>query len=282
MNTHFSDIKKHLFRIIIIGALLCLLIVYPFLPGDYEAIATTLSLMVQVFGLLGLPLSVIGICWWMVPTSKKLWATTAYIVGIALALIQLLIAILSIGYAFAALVLLGFSVLFYYLFQKLQLFGSNNRKRFNAAAIYLTVLPLCCFIMQLLVSQPLTRYSRNKAIQNATGMISEIEAYHQKCGSYPPTLQAQWKDYSPNIVGIEKYFYSPQGKAYNLQFEQPRFLLDRFGTREWVVYNPRDENSSYSHTSWYFRLSPGEVMRTQGWYSSGNTGYPHWKYFLFD
>ena len=94
------------------------------------------------------------------------------------------------------------------------------------------------------------------------------------------TLQAQNKDYYPDITGVEKYLYAPHKKGYNLSFEQPRFLLDQIGTREWVVYNPLDENSVYSHTAWLLPTEQSEP--SQGWYASGNTGHAHWKYFLFD
>jgi hypothetical protein len=80
---------------------------------------------------------------------------------------------------------------------------------------------------------------------------------------------------------VERYVYVPQGDSYNLSFEQPRFLLDRFGTREWVVYNPRDEHRVYSHTAWLLP-PPGVAEASQGWYASGETGHAHWMYFLFD
>ena len=67
----------------------------------------------------------------------------------------------------------------------------------------------------------------------------------------------------------------------DLSFEQPRFLLDRFGTREWVVYNPRDQHRAYSHIAWLLP-SPDVAEPNQGWYASGRTDHPHWMYFLFD
>src|SRR5690606_15387405 len=98
---------------------------------------------------------------------------------------------------------------------------------------------------------------------------------------YPASLQAQNRDYYPDTVGVERYIYVPQGDSYNLSFEQPRFLLDRFGTREWVVYNPNDEHRVFSHTAWLL-TAPHLTERSQGWYAAYATTHPHWKYFWFD
>jgi hypothetical protein len=91
-----------------------------------------------------------------------------------------------------------------------------------------------------------------------------------------------YKDYYPNTVGVEKFHYLPFGNSYNLSFEQPRFFLDIIGTKEWVVYNPKDEHRVYSHTSWFLLLSPEESEIRQGWYSSADTKHKHWKSFFFD
>lgn len=117
---------------------------------------------------------------------------------------------------------------------------------------------------------------------NSAEFIRDIEAYHDAYGHYPVSLAAMWKDYDPNVVGIEKYHYSPHGDTYNLFFEQPRFFFDNIGTREWVVYNPQDEHRMYSHTAWLLQLSPEELERSQGWYAVHTGSRPHWKYFWFD
>jgi hypothetical protein len=152
---------------------------------------------------------------------------------------------------------------------------------FHPAPVYLVCLPMLALAAQLALVAPMTRASRDRAIANASAFIDDIEQYHARHGRYPASLQAQNRDYYPDVVGVERYIYVPQGDSYNLSFEQPRFLLDRFGTREWVVYNPRDEHRVYSHTAWL--LPPPEVAEpSQGWYASGETGYAHWMYFLFD
>ena len=128
----------------------------------------------------------------------------------------------------------------------------------------------------------MTNFSRNHAIDSSREFIGHIEAYRAEYGRYPTSLLAMWKDYYPDVVGIEMFHYTPSNSAYNLFFEQPRFLLDNIGTREWVVYNPGDEHQIFSHTAWFLLLTPEELERSQGWYAVHETSQPHWRYFWFD
>lgn len=138
-------------------------------------------------------------------------------------------------------------------------------------------MPSIALVAQLMLATPLTERSRSIAIENSAEMIRDIEAYYAENGHYPASLFAVWPDYSPRVIGISQYHYEQNGEAYNLIFEQPRFLLDDFGAREFVIYNPRDEQAITSHAMW--RLSHPEL---QGWYAVHDVGTPHWKYFLFD
>ncbi|MCA2968543.1 MAG: hypothetical protein INH43_08515 [Acidobacteriaceae bacterium] len=117
---------------------------------------------------------------------------------------------------------------------------------------------------QLLLAAPMARASRDRAIANVSPYIADIEQYHARHRRYPVSLQAQHRDYHAKVVGVERNVYVQQGYSYNLSFEQPRFLLDRFGTREWVVYNQRDVHRVYRHTAWL--LPPPKVAEPrQGW-----------------
>ncbi len=64
------------------------------------------------------------------------------------------------------------------------------------------------------------------------------------------------RDYSTGVTGIEKYFYTNDDSTYNVYFDQPKFLLDRFGTLEFVVDNPHDNHVVTSHASWNTRWAP--------------------------
>jgi len=153
----------------------------------------------------------------------------------------------------------------------------NKEQDSRVLPLYLILVPGVLLAVQLLFAAPLTEWSRNRVIKNSAEIVHDIEAYKTKHGQYPVSLFAVWPDYAPGVIGIEQYDYEPQGQSYNLIFEQPKFLLDDFGAREFVVYNPSDEHQIVSHAAW--RLSDPEL---HGWYAERDTGTPHWRYFLFD
>jgi hypothetical protein len=160
--------------------------------------------------------------------------------------------------------------------------SSANKELFPFFPINLIVIPVYILAIQLLIAKPITEWSRDRTIFNANEYIRDIENFKSKNGYYPKTLQAMYKDYYPQTVGIEKFHYLCFGDAYNISFEQPRFFLDVIGTKEWVVYNPKDEHRVYSHTSWFLLLSPEQAEGSQGWYTSTTTKHQHWKSFFFD
>jgi len=141
---------------------------------------------------------------------------------------------------------------------------------------------LAVLIFQIAAAAPLTAASRARAIASSAEMIANIEAYREAQGRYPNSLLGVWKDYYPRVVGVERYYYRPERDAYNLYFEQPRFLLDNIGTREFVVYNPRDEHFMVSHPSCMLRLTPAQFASYGGWYEVHDAETDHWRYFWFD
>ncbi len=275
-----TKIATHITLLFVLTALIALGIAYPFLSGDYDRLAVPISTMIQVFGLVGLGLVPVGALWLLIPKYKFGFAITALIIGTFVILIISLFATLSVGKSFGVLSILLWKLCIVVLIPKLKSLNLNTENKSNWLPVYLIYLPIFTLLLQLTIAKPLTQFSRNRAIENAYRFIRHIEEYNSQKGQYPLTLQAQNKDYYPDVVGIEKYLYAPHKKSYNLSFEQPRFLLNIFGTREWVVYNPLDENSVYSHTAWLLPTEQAEP--SQGWYASGNTKHLHWKYFLFD
>jgi hypothetical protein len=286
--------KRHLLRLIILFAAILLGIIYPYLPASWDPLAGPFSLTAQLLTTGWLPLVPLGIAWLIYEVRARprrplpavdrgyRWAVASMIVGS----IPVLLVGLIVGFGASRLMGLGVLVVWVYLLflwrRSLPTIKSPGSAFQNPAPIYLIVVPLVSLALQMLLAEPFTTFSRNRAMENSVEFIRDIEAYRQAHGRYPVTLDAQWKDYSPEIAGIEKYRYALQGDAYNLFFEQPRFFFDDFGVREWVVYNPLDEQRMYSHTSWFLLLSPEEVARTQGWFAVRDAGAPHWKAFLFD
>ena len=275
-----TKLAIHIILLVVLTAFLTLGIAYPFLSGDFDELAIPISTMIQVFGLVGLALVPVGVLWLVMPKYKFGYAVTALIISTLVILIICLFATLSVGYSLGVLILLLWTFIVILVIPKIKSLKEQKQNKVIWLPVYLIYLPVVTLLLQLTLSKYLTQLSRNRAIQNADRFIRHIEEYHTKQGQYPLTLQAQNKDYYPDVVGVEKYLYAPHRKGYNLSFEQPRFLLDKFGTREWVVYNPLDENSVYSHTAWL--LPTEQTEPSQGWYASGNTGHQHWKYFLFD
>ncbi|MFM7092409.1 MAG: hypothetical protein ACKOZZ_16535 [Bacteroidota bacterium] len=275
-----TKIGTNIILLLVLTALIALGIAYPFLSGDYDRLAVPISTMIQVFGLVGLGLVPVGALWLLIPKYKFGFAITTLIIGTFVILIIALFATLSVGKSFGVLTILLWTFSIILLMPKIKSEKLNAENKYNWLPVYLIYLPVFTLLLQLTMAKPLTQLSRNRAIENAYRFIRHIEEYHTQQGQYPLSLQAQNKDYYSDVVGVEKYLYAPHKKGYNLSFEQPRFLLDKFGTREWVVYNPLDENSVYSHTAWL--LPTDQAEPSQGWYASGETGHLHWKYFLFD
>lgn len=117
---------------------------------------------------------------------------------------------------------------------------------------------------------------------NADELIRAIERHRATFGRYPTTLLALHKDYSPAVIGVERYHYAPHGDAYTLFFEQPRFVFDDIGARELVGYNQLDQHVIPSHASWILIWSPAQLATSQGWFAAADLPQPHWRAFLFD
>lgn len=270
---------KHLFIATVVLVVMVVGMLYPFLPGRYDAMAIPVSLLIQVFGIVALPMSLLGLVWMVFPVRRKLLIGLTKGWAFFMMLVLIILAYFQGGLMMAIIAAILFAIFF---LRGLALISALEVDKANVVPIYFMVVPIGICLIQLLVATPLTSWSRDRAIRNAEEYINDLEGYKARQGAYPMTVQAMYKDYSPGVVGVERYHYLPFRASYNLSFEQPRFLLDIPGTKEWVVYNPVGEQRVYSHTSWFLLLSPDELERSQGWYHSGSTGHRNWKYFYFD
>ena len=277
-----KSIIKHIVIMIGIVAILTFCILYPFLPGEYDLLAQPVSFFVQGFAGISLLFSIVGILWLTMPAKHYAFTTAVLYLSTFITAVLSFFVFLAESKIIGITLFLAWAIIFLRLKNKLCTSKKTVPNLFNFIPLYLIVLPVVILIIQLVLTKPVTQWSRSNAIENAEELIRLLEDFHSKYGRYPETLQAMHKDYHPRIAGIEKYHYSPIGDSYNISFEQPKFLFDEIGTREWVVYNPKDEHRVYSHTRDFLLLSPEELERSQGWYASGNAGHSHWKYFLFD
>lgn len=53
----------HIFRMVALTACLALCMLLPFLPGRYDSLSVPLSMMAQLFGIVGLLVVPVGIVW---------------------------------------------------------------------------------------------------------------------------------------------------------------------------------------------------------------------------
>jgi len=271
---------SHISKQVIVLTLLILGIIYPYFSGAFDRLAMPLSTIIQGFGILGIILSLLGLIWLLMPSKYKIFTIISiYVFGFLVVVFTFFAYLISgILFGISILLILGLLLLKY----RQRIIVPFEREAIAFVPIYLIVLPVSILTVQLLIAKPITDWSRDRTISNAKDYVRDIEIFYTRNGYYPKTLQAMYKDYYPNTVGVEKFHYLPFGNSYNLSFEQPRFFLDIAGTKEWVVYNPRDEHRVYSHTSWFLLLSPQESEIRQGWYSSADTKHKHWKSFYFD
>jgi hypothetical protein len=269
---------------------------YPFLPGKYDPLAVTLSTLAQLFGTAGLLLVPLGVLWLVFELRERIqrnrnlphpirgfyFAITALIAASIVAIAVSLLILFGIGVSFGLLALALWSYTVSRLIPRLKLLKTADAKNLNPTPLYLIVIPTVVLLFQITLAAPATQFSRNLAIRNSAELINDIERHHTAHGRYPSSLLAVWKDYHPSVVGIEQFHYALNGDAYNLFFEQPRFLFDNFGTREFVMYNALDEHVMPSHASWILIWSPAELAENQGWYAVHEASTSHWKYFWFD
>lgn len=291
----YTNISFHIVRMAGITVAICLCILYPFLPGDYDSLAVTLSTAAQAFGVVGLLLVPVGILW----LAHELWrqvrsqlnhpVTVRYSFVLVSIIAASFVAVITgfVAYATGGLsVGLILLALWLYILSKwviqLRVLKQADKQTFNPTPLYLIVIPIAVVLFQIFTATSAAESSRNRAITMSAELITDLESYYLEYGQYPLSLLTVWKDYYPSVVGIEKYYYAPSGDAYNLFFEQPRFLFDNIGTREFVVYNKLDAQTMISHASWILILGSEVVERRQGWYEVHDASTPHWKYFWFD
>lgn len=287
---------RHSMAIGAIGTLVGSLMFYPNLPGKYDALALPISTLLQLWSGFGLLLIPIGVLWLRyelkqesrrkrnVPTSNLrhhfAWAS---VIGLSFIAIPGTFLVLF-GYS----VLVGLSALALWLFlmlktrHKIRTWKNAEPGGLNYVPLYLLAIPLILVFFQVAFSKSATNFSREYAISQSKELIEAIERHRRQHGSYPASLFAVWPDYHPRIVGIEKFYYAPNGQAYNLCFEQPRFFFDNFGTREFVMYNKLDQHIMPSHASWILIWSQEQMEATQGWYAMHEAEEKHWRYFWFD
>lgn len=270
---------------IILAILACSFL--PFLPGGYDGLAVTLSLMAQVFGVASLLLIPIGALWLIYEFRQKTSGLARrYYFGLAALIAASLVAALVALSAFATFsLLLGVITLVLWsyavirLLPELKRLKTAERASFHPAPLYLVCIPVIIALVQWTLIPQAVTFSRNYAIRQSATLINDIEGYHQANGRYPASLAALHPDYKPGVIGIEQYRYEPYGNAYNLYFEQFTYQI---GAREIVMYNKLDEHQFPSHAMDILQWTPEQLRSRKAYFSLQDTTSPHWTYFWFD
>ena len=292
----FVNPFKHILQLVILMMVLAFYMIYPFMAGSYDSFAMALSTIIQIFGVFGLLFVPVGIFWLIheiskqnkrkqnLPYKDKTYSFTLVFI-IIFSFVAVILSLVAFALVGKSLGLIAFVLSIYSiskLIRKLRQLKNTSSESFNPLSFYLLFIPTFIVLFQIAFATPLTDYSRSHAIANSAEFIQDIESYYSKNGYYPNSLQAAWKDYYPDVVGIEKFHYAKYEDTYNLFFEQPRFFFDNWGTREFVVYNKQDKHIMLSHTSWILIFTPEQMQTNQGWYEFHDVPNTHWKYFWFD
>ena len=250
----------------------------PFAPGGHDPLAVPLATMAWGLGRAGLMLVPIGLLWarsgvrpgWLVPLT----------VG-ACALVSLVMVLIAFASSSSVLLATATAAAAGFLIVRLarRLRSATMVPTPRVVSAILTIAPIVVVAAQSVLIDPVTTRARNRAIANSAPFIAEIERYRERHGAYPASLFSIWGDYKPSIVGIDRYHYEPSGDAYNLIFKEPSL---GFGTRRFVVYNPRDTQRVTLHEQ-------DRLLLDEAGLDADNAGrtlvqplpQPHWKVFLF-
>ncbi len=290
---------RHVFRIALITILALACMFYPFLPGTHDRLAVTLSMMARVLGWAGLILVPIGAIWLIYEQLKRKAETRLesrqdkglYFAIAALGASLVVAAAVALAASTQTGLSLGLGVLLLWAFVIRRFMPAVTRLKkdvaggFNPTPLYLLFVPSVLVAAQLTLLKPAVEFSRNRAIMGSADFINAIQAYHDRYGHYPLSLASSLSDYDPPIIGVERYHYERSGRAYNVFFEQ--FTLP-IGTREFVMYNPLDEQAFMVHDQDLLEATQEQLDAERGFHAVYRAhdvlppAPPHWKYFRFD
>ncbi len=269
----------HFVRIALITALIVACVFLPFLPGPHDPTAVVLSSIAQLIGFAGFLLVPIGVVWLIIGRNYKAVRLAAAASG---SIVITLAAAVAVTVNNSMYLAIGVLLLGAYL--SFRFVGWNWRREagdngFDPVPLYFIVIPLFVLTARTLFIEDAVAFSRNRAIENSRAIIQDIEAFHARNGNYPVSLHSELEDYDPLVIGIGRYYYEPNGEAYNLFFEQ---FSNEVGVREFVMYNKLGEHRMHAHNIDRLQLSPADQIRQQGWHRVVALPQENWKYFHFD
>lgn len=261
---------------ILLPAMACLVMLLPYLPGRFDASSATLSFLARVVALASLALAPVGLAWMLSRRRASLWHRLALALAGLAALATTLAAVAVNQLAMGVMIGMG-------AFAGLRE-AHRRSKRLDArgpttAPVLLVVVPVVLATFQATLLRHAADWSRDRAIRHSAPLVAEIEAFRERRGHYPASLQSLNRDVPTGVVGIERFLYEANGEAYNLFFVRPHVELDAW---EVVMFNPRDEHRFTSHELDVLQYDGEQLDRRRGDRRRTALAHPHWVSILFD
>lgn len=275
----------HLFRAAALTTGLVAAALWPCLPGGYDPLALSVS-MVSRFVSWSLLLFVpIGVSWWCrdVFLGRPVAARVLGIATPGAAVLAGIVAVVSAAGFGGVLLALGCATGVGMLIRtrwRAWMRAAAGTGNGSLAALYLVAVPVLVLALQAWLFAPAVEANRARVIASAAPLIDQIEAYRLERGAYPESLLAVTTDYHPGSVSVARFQYERAGDSFNLVFEQPPRALDM---REFVLYNPAGGAVFSAHDSDLLEFQGDALERRRGFPSSDDLpGHPGWRVFRFD
>lgn len=258
---------------------LILAMLLPHLPGRYDASAATLSFVTQVASYASLLLAPVGVAWVVSRRRARLWYRFALVISGFIAFASAVAAVavnnLAFGVILGLLIVLGIQATYRRTLANLDR-GDGVGPAFP---VTLVCVPLVLVGFIAVAMPRAAAWSRDRAIQHSAALIAEIEAFQQRRGHYPLSLQSLNRDVPTGVVGIERFQYEPNGEGYNLFFVRPTVSLD---AQEVVMFNRRGEHRFTSHELDILQFDGEQLDRRRGDRRRTTLGQAHWVSIIFE
>jgi hypothetical protein len=252
---------------ILLTAIVCLVMVLPYLPGRFDASAATFSFVVRVGSYVSLLMVPVGLAWMVSRRRSRLWHRLALVLAGLVAFVMTISAVSVNQLALGVMLGVVAVILLRTLFQR------------SPIPFSLVCVPLILVMFQGTVLPRAAGWSRDRAIQHSAALIQEVESFRQRRGHYPVSLRSLNRDFPTGVAGIDRFHYEPHGEAYNLFFVRPHLELD---AQEVVMFNPRDEQRFTSHELDILQYDGEQLDLRRGDRRRTRLAQPHWISMLFD
>jgi hypothetical protein len=251
----------------------------PHLPGRFDASAAAISFLSQVASYASLPLAPVGLAWVLHGARARLWHRLALGLGGLVVVVTVIAAVAVNQLTLGVLLGVGGIVALQCARRRSRRDAARLEAAWNPAPVPLVVVPVLLAAFAVTALPRAAAWSRARAIDHSAALIAEIEAFRQRRGHYPMSLQSLNRDVATGVVGVERFHYEANGEAYNLFFIRPAVALD---ATEVVMFNPRDEHRFTSHELDLLQYDGEQLELRRGDRRRTPLPQPHWISIEFD